>query len=1530
MRSNIPFGPEKVSNREGRVYQVRPFAAQVREGLCTSVKRLFVIIALTLILTTSTLADYPAGDLNRNYWIDMGDLSIFASQWLDGPGCAGSYDCADMIGNNGVNTADLAEMAENWLVAQRPAVVISEFLASNCLTSTETGTFDQFGNSPDWIEIHNDTSLHVNLKDWFLTDDDNKPAKWKFPEVIIDPDDYLLVFASGKDITDTPPFHTNFQLTTDGEDLLLVMPDGHTAASEYAPEYPQQIGNVSYGLESGNERYFETPTPGVANSGTTYIGLTDPPEFSVPRGLYESSFSLELSCPMPGTTIRYTLDGTEPTGSSSVYSSPISVSATKWVRAAAFRSGWRRSRVETHSYFFGLDTAKKSLPIVSIVGDEQESLYTPNGVTAFPMMHGIESERPISLEWIYPEDNSGFQVNCGIRVQGSTYHRQRYTIGNGPNWTSKYDKYSFNFFFRSRYDDDNRLKYHMFPLSDVDSYRSVVLRAGHNDDNNPFIKDELTRRIHKKMGNKEDEIIGTLANLFINGEYKHYYNPCERMDDEYLDEFHDSDNGWDIVTATAYQDNGWKVMPELRNGDFVAWDAMIDYAQNTDLTIDEYYEEFGREHLDIGAFVDYLILELYSANWDWPTNNWSASRERSENGRFQFNTWDTEAGYIAGNVNTVGFDIWPGWSANAGLEGEECPIAWIYRALRYNCGFKQLFCDRTYKHFNNNGALTKANLQTMFSELENNMAGVRTIETSIRNTWIPQRESVLLASFASRDLYTFQGPEFNINSSPQHTSYVTPGDQLTMTDVNGGTIYYTLDGTEPRLLDCTLPPSTTTKTIILENASKTVLIPTESNPSNDDWRIDVNYNDNGWIDGNGGVGYEDDPGNAYDPYIDIDVIAMRYVNATCYIRIPFTIEAGDIGDIDSMTLKMRYDDGFMAYINGDKVKEVNPTTDNPPQWDSNSNGSNEAGATFNTYDISLKIDTLQAGDNLLAIHGLNRTTDSTDFLICTELEIEVVTGSGGGSPGEPSATAIEYTGAITLNKTTHVKARELDSGEWSALNEAVYATGPVKDNLRITEIMYHPADPNTEFIELKNIGTAPADNINLNVVTFNNGIDFTFGDVPLAYGEYVVLVQDPVAFAAKYPGVSIAGIYGGRLDNDGDGIRLLDAIGTTIQDFKYKDSWYEITDGIGFSLTVEDEASTDPNDWDIKAGWHPSSTSGGTPGTDDPGTFYPIGSITINELLAHSDDLIYGDWIELHNTTASPIYIGGWFLSDDSDDLTKYEIATGDPRSTIPAGGYVAFDSVNDFQNPLDSGSNVQFAYSENGETAYLTSGLNHEITGIYTVEEQFDASEVNVAFGRHQKSTGTFNFVAMSTNTKGSANAYPKVGPIVINEIMYHPVPGTLDKEEYEYIELYNTTNSRVPLFEHDVDVGQDIPWKFTDGIEYTFPLDTEIPAHGYLLVVKNTTAFAERHGSPAGVEVLGPYDKKLNNDGEKLELSMPGDTDEAGRHYIRIDRVVYNDAGDWPSTPDGGGMSLTRINKTDYGNDPINWQAATPTPGL
>jgi hypothetical protein len=282
----------------------------------------------------------------------------------------------------------------------------------------------------------------------------------------------------------------------------------------------------------------------------------------------------------------------------------------------------------------------------------------------------------------------------------------------------------------------------------------------------------------------------------------------------------------------------------------------------------------------------------------------------------------------------------------------------------------------------------------------------------------------------------------------------------------------------------------------------------------------------------------------------------------------------------------------------------------------------------------------------------------------------------------------------------------------------------------------------------------------------------------------------------------------------------------------------------------------------------------------------------------------------------------------------KYEIAAG---TVIESGQYLVFYEDTNFGDMNDPGCNIAFAFSENGEEVCLSSGVdgNGILTGYREVED-FGASESNVSFGRYFKgSTGNYNFVAMDHNTPWVVNAYPKVGPIVINEIMYHPdwpANSLYENEDFEYIELYNITDSDVNLYDEEGNA-----WKFTDGIEFTFPADTQIPAYGYLVVVRNPMAFLWRYGSMPP----GPYDGKLSNGGEKLELSMPGDIDLYGtRHYIRVDRVNYSDGWHpedcpggvdlWPIEADGGGKSLSRTDPNLYGNDPNNWDADTPSPGV
>ncbi len=541
----------------------------------------------------------------------------------------------------------------------------------------------------------------------------------------------------------------------------------------------------------------------------------------------------------------------------------------------------------------------------------------------------------------------------------------------------------------------------------------------------------------------------------------------------------------------------------------------------------------------------------------------------------------------------------------------------------------------------------------------------------------------------------------------------------------------------------------------------------------------------------------------------------------------------------------------------------------------------------------------------------------------------------GGAVNTGHATV--YAAPIRLTQSAHVKARTLSGSTWSALNEATFAVGPVAENLRITEIMYHPpntdspSDANEEFVELNNIGS---ETINLNLARFTNGIDFTFPSIELAPGKYVLVVRNQAAFYARYPDFAgvIAGQYAGSLANEGERIRLEDAVGQTILDFKYSDGWRDITDGGGFSLTIINPANPDPNSWGEKDSWRASAFYGGSPGWDDTGIIPEPGSVVINEVLAHAHAEA-SDWIELYNTTAAAINIGGWFLSDDGNDLTKYQIADG---TVIAGNSYLVFYQDQHFGNARDPGCQRVFALSENGDQVYLSSAQQGVLTGYQEVED-FDASETDVAFGRYYKgSTDNYNFVAMSENTPGRANAYPKVGPIVINEIMYNPGSGNQNEE---YIELFNISSEPVTLYRYD----KSEPWRFTDGIEFVFPSDpvVTIPAGGYLLVVKHLDAFAARYGAmPAGVVVLGPYDGQLQNGGEKVELSMPGDVDVFGtRYYIRIDRVSYSDGSHpedcpggvdlWPTEADGGGLSLYRKLASVYGNDVANWRATVPSPG-
>lgn len=541
--------------------------------------------------------------------------------------------------------------------------------------------------------------------------------------------------------------------------------------------------------------------------------------------------------------------------------------------------------------------------------------------------------------------------------------------------------------------------------------------------------------------------------------------------------------------------------------------------------------------------------------------------------------------------------------------------------------------------------------------------------------------------------------------------------------------------------------------------------------------------------------------------------------------------------------------------------------------------------------------------NLNASENIFFTLDGTDPRLAGD----------GVSPGAQS-----YSGPITLNIHRVVRARVKDGTSWSALVEATFFTIQDFTKLKFTEIMYHPPaitnldGDNFEFLELKNTGTETLD---LSGVFFS-GISFSFtNNTLLSPGSFFVLARNAGYFQSKYPAIAPDGVYTGRLDNGGEKIALSHVLGGAVMSVTFADSlpWPLAADGLGFSL-VPKTSGGDPNDGSY---WRASASLGGSPGADDPPSSIP--PVVINEILTHSDQVL-GDTIELFNPSSEDADISGWFLTDDRAFPQKFRI----PGETIlPPGGFSVFTETDFNSTP---GTNESFALSSLGEQVFLFSGdLNTNLTG-YSCGLDFGPAATNVSFGRYINSAGEEHFPAQIAQTFGGSNAGPLVGPVVINEIQYHPEAGY-----DEFVELRNITSEPIPLFDP---VNPTNTWRLP-GLNFVFPTNVIMGAGSYLVIAAiDPNLFRTKYNVSAATQVLGLSAGVLQDSGERLELKRPGSPaiDAQGQTvvpFILVDGVRYNDKAPWPLGADGDGPSLQRLVSTAYGDDPTNWFASGISPG-
>lgn len=625
------------------------------------------------------------------------------------------------------------------LFAGSNKILITEFLAANSSTLK-----DSDGEYSDWIEIYNPGTTSVDLTGWGLTDSKSKLFKWIIPAISIQPNSYLVIFASGKD-RNVPgaELHTNFSLSKDGEYLAIVEPNS-TISDEYSPTFPVQSTDISYGKYQNVTTFFEIPTPGTPNKIETRAQL---PIFSKTRGYYDASFNLSLTVTDPQTKIYYTTDGTRPTEQSLLYTAPITISRTTPLSAIGIKNGIA-SKIVTNTYFFitdivnqpnnpsgypdrwgylgddikyddyavgerapadyamdqticnatayrnSIQAAFKSIPSISIVTNPgylfsestdpaEGGIYIYTGVTT-----GVDWERPVSIEYYEPATDKQFQLNCGLSLHGAASRQPEKT-----------GKHSFKASFKTQYGESS-LDFKLYEdKTAVEKFDHLVLRAGYNQSwlhpdswqrtNSQYLNDSFAKRLQLSMGQTSTH--DRFAHLFINGLYWGLYDVSERVSDNFMEDyFAGTETDYDVINHDG-----------LADGETVAFDRLVELAKTG-----QYDQIMTEKLLNVENFIDYLIINFYIGNADWGTNNWYMARNRVEpgNGFYSF-CWDSESSLTDVNINKI--------NGGSGFQGKLRSILFgsstgtaTTGGLYNNKEFKLKFADRIQKHFFNNGTLT--------------------------------------------------------------------------------------------------------------------------------------------------------------------------------------------------------------------------------------------------------------------------------------------------------------------------------------------------------------------------------------------------------------------------------------------------------------------------------------------------------------------------------------------------------------------------------------------------------------------------------------------------------------------------------------------------------------------------------------------------------------------------------------------------------------------------------------------------------
>ncbi len=697
-----------------------------------------------------------------------------------------------------------------------PGVVISEFMADNDKTLN-----DEDGDSSDWVELYNPTAASVNLNGWYLTDTTNNLARWRFPNVGLPAKGYLVVFASGKNrVNPTGPLHTNFKLGNDAAGYLALVDAGGGVVSEFAA-YPEQFEDVSFGrdrLDPALVGYFPQATPGSANA-IGGPGFAPEVQFSVKGGCFSTPFTLVLGASQPEARIYYTLDGGAPTNTSTLYTGPISVTNSVQVRARAFVSGLLPGRPHSESYLLLGPTAMlytTDLPVLVIHTFGNANI--PADGDLFAQIDVFEPRNGLTSLTNAPD----VRARSGINLRGSS------TLG--------YPKPSLSVELRDEFDDDKNV-----PLLGMPAESDWVLYAPNNFE--PIlIHNSLAHQLSRNIGRYSSRT--RFVAVYLKRSRGAISYPADYFGIYVLEE--KIKRGPDRVDVPALEPEhttppkvtGGYLMKidRIGPGESFLWaggaSEVVTYPKAEDWYLPQrqpqvsylqnYLDAFGdalngpafadpqtgyAAYIDVGSWIDHHILNIVTFNVD--ALRLSACFYKQRSSKLYFGPlWDFDRALYSTDGRDANPRLWRSAVGDRGTDFFRYDTQAWWGRLFEDPDFWQRWIDRWQELREQAFALT--NLTAL---VDRQTSEVRKEQPREQSRWGVVPRGGFQAEINSLKLWLSNRVDFidtNFVRKPTLSlpaGMVAPGSEITIAGPAGATIYYTLDGTDPRLPGGGLSPA---------------------------------------------------------------------------------------------------------------------------------------------------------------------------------------------------------------------------------------------------------------------------------------------------------------------------------------------------------------------------------------------------------------------------------------------------------------------------------------------------------------------------------------------------------------------------------------------------------------------------------------------------------------------------------------------------------------------------------------------------